>query len=464
MDYKVNIGLEVHIELLTKHKMFCMCKNNFGDIPNKNICPICTGLPGSLPVPNRDAIYLAVKAGLATNCIIDKKIIFDRKNYFYKDLPKGYQITQFFNPICRNGYISLSNKNINIKEIHMEEDAGKSKNNIIDYNRAGVPLLELVTMPDFENEEEVIEFLNILKEILVFCNISDCKIQEGSMRVDINLSVRKENEPMGNRVEIKNVGSFKSIRNAIKYEIKRHIELLESGKTINTETRKFDENSNKTVFMRNKESINDYCYFKDPDITPINLSNDFIKNIAKTIPTLPQEKRKIYKNLYNLSIDDINIVLYNPKINSLFEELVNKTNKPKEVVNLISSELFKILNEKNLNIDTLNFNTNYISSLINIFLDNKISRDTYKKVFLEIIVNNINPINFIKENNLYLIEDTKFIEDTIINIINENTKSVLDYKSGKEKALKYLIGQCMKAFKGKCDIKLIEKLLLKHIT
>nr|WP_317356965.1 Asp-tRNA(Asn)/Glu-tRNA(Gln) amidotransferase subunit GatB [uncultured Tyzzerella sp.] len=465
MQYKVNIGLEVHIELNTKNKMFCSCKSSFGDKENINVCPICLAQPGALPIPNKDAIALAIKTGIATNCKIDKKVIFDRKNYFYKDLPKGYQITQFFNPICKDGYINIPNKKINIRQIHIEEDAGKvCKNNIIDYNRAGVPLLELVTMPDFESDEEVIQFLKALKEILIFCNVSDCKIQEGSMRVDINLSVRKENMPLGNRVEIKNVGSFKSIKNAINYEIKRHINLLENNNNINVETRKFDENNNKTVFMRNKETIKDYSYFKEPDILNINLSNNFILNIKNNMPILPEEKRKSYAKNYNLSENDINAILYSPKINNLFEELNNKINNPKEIANIISGELFKICNENKINIDNLTFNINYISNIINLFLNNKISRDTYKNVFFEIIVNNVEPISFIEKNNLYLLNDINFIESKIIDILKENTKSINDYKNGKEKALKFLIGQCMKYFKGQCDSNIIKDIILKHIN
>ena len=465
MSYKINIGLEVHIELLTSNKMFCMCKSSFGDIENTNVCPICLGLPGALPVVNKEAIKLAIKTGLATNCNIDNKVIFDRKTYFYKDLPKGYQITQFYNPICKNGYIKLNNKKINIKQIHIEEDAGKiSKNNTIDYNRAGIPLLEIVTQPDFENDEEVIEFLKLLKELLVFCNISDCKIQEGSMRVDINLSVRKSNEPLGNRVEIKNVGSFKAIKNSIKYETNRHINLLENGQHINIETRKFSENENKTIFMRNKEKPEDYCYIKEPDINKIILSKEFIENIIKNMPILPQEKRNIYTKKYNLSNNDIDNILSNPKITNIFETLVDMTNKPKEIANLISNETFKIIKENNLDINNIYFNTNNIYSLLNIFLLNKITRETFKNVFYEILINNINPISFIENNNLYLIQDENLIENTIINIIQNNTKSIQDYKNGKEKALKYLIGQCVKAFGGKCDIKLIEKLLIKYIN
>ena len=465
MNYKVNIGLEVHIELNTKNKMFCMCKSSFGDEENTNVCPICLAQPGALPIPNKEAISLAIKTGIATNCKINNKVVFDRKNYFYKDLPKGYQITQFYNPICTNGYINLENKKINIREIHIEEDAGKvGKNNIIDYNRAGIPLLELVTMPDFESSEEVIEFLKLLREILLFCNISDCKIQEGSMRVDINLSVRKENMPLGNRVELKNIGSFKSIKNAINYEIKRHINLLENGHNINIETRRFDEDNNITIFMRNKENIEDYCYFKDPDIIPINLSYDFINKIAKNMPILPSEKRILYKTKYNLNINDINALLSTPKINKLFEDLVYLNNNPKEIANLISGELFKIINENNLDIENINFNNIYISNLINMFLNNKISRDTYKNVFFEIIVNNIEPINFIEKNNLYIICDINLIENMVIEIIKQNQKSVNDYKSGKEKAFKYLIGQCMKSFGGKCDINIIKTLLLKYIN
>lgn len=465
MEYKVNIGLEIHIELNTKEKMFCKCKVGFGNVQNTNVCPVCMGFPGTLPVPNKDAITSAIKVGFATNCNVDNIVIFDRKNYFYKDLPKGYQITQFFNPICKNGYIQLNNKKINIKQIHIEEDAAKiNKNECIDYNRCGVPLLEIVTMPDFETYDEVISFLKRLREILLFLNVSDCKIQEGSMRVDINLSVNKKGEPLGNRVEIKNVGSFKSIKNAIYYETKRYIDLLQKNENIKTQTRRFDESNNKTVFMRYKETVKDYCYFKEPDITNIYISDDFLTKIKNSLPMLPQEKRELYKKNYDLSSEDLDGVLCLPKINNLFENLVNLTNNAKEVANLICGQLFKILNKQNLNIENINFNIYYISNLINLFLQNKISRNTYKNVFEQIIINNIDPICYIENNNLYLFEDINLIEKTITNILLQNQKSIDDYKNGKQKALKHLIGECMKAFKGKCDAQIINDLLLKHIN
>lgn len=465
MEYKANIGLEVHIELLTKEKMFCSCKAIFGDKENTNVCPVCLGLPGALPRPNKKAIELAIKTGIATNCTINNKIVFDRKNYFYKDLPKGYQITQFFNPICKNGYINLENKKINIKQIHIEEDAGKiGKNSIIDYNRAGVPLLEIVTEPDFENATEVIEFLNNLKEILVFCDISDCKIQEGSMRVDINISVRKEREKLGNRTEIKNIGSFKSIKNAIDFEIKRHINLLNQGDFINIETRRYDEDTNQTIFMRNKETITDYCYMKEIDISPINISNDFINNIKDNLPMLPKDKREIYKNKYNLNNNEINAILSCKNVNNLFENLIKNIDNKKEIANLIAVNLFKIANEKNLNIENINFNIIYIENLLKILLDNKISRDTYKNVFYEIIINNEEPTNYIEKNDLYLTTDINLIEPIILQVLKENKKSITDLKNGKEKALKYIIGQCMKALKGKCNANLIKDLLLKNIN
>lgn len=465
MDYKVTMGLEVHIELNTKEKMFCKCKVGFGNEQNTNVCPVCMGLPGTLPKPNKDAIISAIKVGFGTNCKIKNIVIFDRKNYFYKDLPKGYQITQFFNPICKNGYIQLENKKINIKQIHIEEDAAKvDKLGNIDYNRCGVPLLEIVTMPDFETYDEVICFLKKLREILLFLNVSDCKIQEGSMRVDINLSVAKQNCPLGNRIEIKNVGSFKSIKNAIDYETKRYINLLQKKQPIKTQTRRFDEANNKTVFMRYKETIDDYCYFKEPDITNIYLNNNFLTEIKNSLPILPQQKREIYKKIYNLSSEDLDGILCLPKINDLFENLTNLTNQPKEVANLICSELFKILNKQNLRLENINFNTQYISTVINLFLQNKISRDTYKKVFEQIVLNNIEPICYIQNNNLYLLQDKDLIEKTIINILSQNKKTINDYKNGKEKAFKYLTGQCMKAFNGKCDAQTINHFLLKYIN
>lgn len=471
MDYKINIGLEVHVELNTNTKMFCRCKSSFGEIPNSNICPICLAIPGTLPRPNKKALELAIKAGIATNCYINNEIKFDRKNYFYPDLPKSYQITQFYKPICEKGYIKLDGKQINIKEIHIEEDAGKiihdDINNIslIDYNRAGIPLLEIVTQPDFENYNQVIEFLEKLKEILVYMNISDCKIQEGSMRVDVNLSViKKYDKHMGNRIEIKNIGSFKAIKSAIEYETRRQIDVLESGGEISIETRRFSERENKTIFMRFKEDVSFYSYFCEPDINRYILSEDFIENIKNNMEELPSEKRKRFKEKYELSNYDINIIMQDKNLAFIFEEIEKLCNNPKEVVNLVIVELLKMLKEDKSLILDLDISFENISKLIKLVLDNKITRDIYKKVFYKVLIENIDPILYIEENNLFIIQDLLLIKNIVIKVLEQNNQSIIDYKNGKEKSIKFLIGQTMKYLNGKCDPILIKKLLIDEIN
>lgn len=460
MFYTTNIGLEVHIEILTSQKMFCKCSSKFNAQKNINVCPTCQGYPATLPIPNNEAIDLAIKAGISTNCTINNFITFDRKNYFYKDLPKGYQITQFFEPICLNGYITLENgKKITIRQIHIEEDSAKiEKDGTINYNRAGIPLLELVTNPDFKNSDEVIEFLSKLKEILIFCNISDCKMQEGSMRVDINISVSNTNN-LGTRIELKNIGSFKSIKNAIAYEQNRQINLLKNNEKIEEETRKFCENTNTTIFMRKKEKISDYKYIKEPDIKEFYIDKQKINNIKQNIPKLPDEIRQIYSS-YNLSKNEIDILLSDIHLNNTFNSLITLIDEPKEIAKLICGEYCKILNENNY---ITIFNHNYVANLISFFLQNKITRDTYKLVFYEIVTNNTEPLKFINDNNLFKLNNTNEIQEIVIETLKKNEKSIIDYKNGKEKAFQYLVGQCMKSLKGKGDINIIKDLLKSNL-
>lgn len=460
--YKTTIGLEIHIELKTLKKLFCNCKTNFNASSNLNTCPICLGMAGTLPKFNKkEVLPLAIKLGLALSSDISNIISFDRKHYFYKDLPKGFQTTQFFNPVLRNGNLQIKNKIINIKEIHIEEDAGKTKGDNIDFNRCGIPLLEIVTEPDFTSYEEVIEFLKSLREILLFLDISDAKIEEGSMRVDINISVSKDNL-LGNRVEIKNVGSFKSIKNAILYEQERQIKLLEENNIILEHTRCFDENKNKTIFMRNKETIKDYKYLKEVDIKEIYIEDDFIENIRKNLPILPNEKRVFYKTKYNISDDEIDILFENILFYSIFEALCVKTKNPREVINLICGEFLKILNKEN--IDIKNLNITYIANLINIFLDEKITRDTYKKTFYEILKNNQNPEEYIEKNDLYLIDDENIIKDAIDIVLEENKKALDDYKNGNLKSLKFLLGATLKKLDYRANANIVNNILIDIIN
>ena len=336
MSYETVIGLEIHVELLTEHKAFCRCKNVFGDAPNSNKCPICEGLPGAIPVFNREVLDVATKAGLILNCEINDMSGFDRKNYFYPDLPKGFQITQFYKPLCTNGFLYLpeNEKRINISEIHIEEDASKIVRDgddiLVDYNRCGVPLIEIVTAPDFRNSSEVIEFLEIIRRSFQYGGISDCRIEQGSMRADVNLSVRIPGGELGTRTETKNMASFKAISRAIEEESKRQIELIESGVGVIQETRRWDENSGKTIFMRKKENSHDYKYHIEPDLLPIKVSSEYLLNMRNSIPELPFEKAKRYVDIYGLTPYEANILTSSRELIEFFEKATDTNNLPKD--------------------------------------------------------------------------------------------------------------------------------------
>ncbi|MBQ3005433.1 MAG: Asp-tRNA(Asn)/Glu-tRNA(Gln) amidotransferase subunit GatB [Clostridia bacterium] len=469
MKYEVVIGLEVHTELSTKTKIFCNCTTQFGGAPNTHVCEICTGMPGTLPKLNRKVVEYAIKTGLATNCDITRYNKFDRKNYFYPDLPKAYQISQLYMPICHDGYVEIENgKKIRIKEIHMEEDAGKlihdafDDSTLVDYNRCGVPLLEIVSEPDLTSAEEAIDYLEKLKAILQYTGVSDCKMQEGSLRADINLSVMPEGSTeLGVRTEMKNMNSFRAIARAIEAESKRQIEVLEAGGTIIQETRRWDDAKGESYAMRSKEDAQDYKYFPEPDIPPLSISDSEIDEIRATLPELPQAKKQRYMKEYNLPEYDTNMITGSVYLVRLFEKTVEVCKNPKEASNWIMVELMKLLNETQTLPENMTFDETYLGKIINMLTDGKISRNTAKKVFTEVFTNNVEPEQYVKDNDLGLLTDDSAIRTAVEKVISLNEKSVNEYKGGKTQAFQYLIGQCMRELKGKAPAQEVTKLLKK---
>lgn len=471
MEWEIVMGLEVHTELSTKTKIFCNCSTQFGGEPNTHVCEICSGMPGTLPLLNKKVVEYAVRTGLATNCTITQYNKFDRKNYFYPDLPKAYQISQLYLPICRNGYIEVDTddgekKKIRIHEIHMEEDAGKLIHDewedctLVDYNRCGVPLLEIVSEPDFRSAEEVLQYLERLRAILQYIGASDCKMQEGSLRADINLSVRKKGgEKFGVRTEMKNMNSFKAIQRAIEYESQRQIELLEEGGVVTQETRRWDDNKGVSTAMRSKEDAQDYKYFPEPDLPPIEISDEYIENIKNNMPELPQEKKQRYMTELGLPEYDTNILTGSVYLVRLFERTVEVTGNPKDSANWIMGELMKLLNDSQTLPENMSFEFDSLGKIINLVNSGKINRGTGKKVLEKVFTDNVEPEKYIEENNLGAMTDTGAIKSVIEQVIAENEKSVNEYKGGKTQAFQYLIGQSMRALRGKAPAQEVQKIL-----
>lgn len=471
MEWEIVMGLEVHTELSTKTKIFCNCSTQFGGEPNTHVCEICSGMPGTLPLLNKKVVEYAVRTGLATNCTITQYNKFDRKNYFYPDLPKAYQISQLYLPICRNGYIEVDTadgekKKIRIHEIHMEEDAGKLIHDewedctLVDYNRCGVPLLEIVSEPDFRSAEEVLQYLESLRAILQYIGASDCKMQEGSLRADINLSVRKKGEEkFGVRTEMKNMNSFKAIQRAIEYESQRQIELLEEGGVVTQETRRWDDNKGVSTAMRSKEDAQDYKYFPEPDLPPIEISDEYIENIKNNMPELPREKKQRYMTELGLPEYDTNILTGSVYLVRLFERTVEVTGNPKDSANWIMGELMKLLNDSQTLPENMSFEFDSLGKIINLVNSGKINRGTGKKVLEKVFTDNVEPEKYIEENNLGAMTDTGAIKSVIEQVIAENEKSVNEYKGGKTQAFQYLIGQSMRALRGKAPAQEVQKIL-----
>ena len=470
MNTKTIIGLEIHVELATKTKMFCGCANEFGAIPNTNVCPVCLGHPGALPVMNKRAVELALTAGMAFNCQIDRNQKMDRKKYFYPDLTKGYQITQYDKPFAKEGYVELSNgKKIGLIEIHMEEDTGKSNHDeegkvLMDYNRAGVPLIEIVTKPEMNSPEEAREFVETLASNLRFLGVSDCIMAEGSMRCDVNINiVDLDNNNKTNIAEIKNINSIKAIENALEYEQKRQIELLAKGETGVKETRRWDDELLETVHMRLKETGNDYRFAIDGDIPEIFISEEFIKEIEDNIPELPKDKLQRYINDYKMSEYDASQLANDRELAGLFEKTNQIVNDPKITANWILSELSRRLNETEKSPSTMQLSVENFAKLINLAKDNKINNNVAKKLLRDIFESNEDPEKLAKERNLLQISDSNFLASIVDEVLSENKESIEDIKNGKDRAFGYLVGQAMKKTKGKGNPQEINALLKEKI-
>lgn len=473
-QYETIIGLEVHVELASKSKIFCPCSNNFGDPPNTNICPVCTGMPGTLPVLNKKVVEYAIAVGLAVNCKINKYSKFDRKNYFYPDNPQNYQISQLYIPICQDGYLYIDTeegkKRIGIHEIHMEEDAGKlihdNEENctLVDFNRAGVPLIEIVSKADMRNSEEVLSFLEKLRLIIHYLGASDCKLNEGSMRVDVNLSVRERgSKELGTRTEMKNLNSFKAISRAIASEEERHIKIIEGGNKIIQETRRWDDNKGCSYGMRPKEDYQYYRYFPEPDLTPIIINEVEIKRIKDKEPELRDEKKERYMMEYDIPEYDANILTFSKYLAALFENTVRLIPKPKEVSNWIIVETMRILNIKEMTPEEITLSPKNLAKLISMVEKKEINRTIAKEVLEIIFDKDIDPEKYVIEKNLVINNDEESLKGLVEGIIQLNPQSVIDYKNGKEKAFGFLVGQAMKESRGKASPVMINKLLKKEL-
>ncbi len=474
-DYEVVIGLEVHCELSTKTKIFCSCSTEFGGEPNTHCCPICMAMPGTLPVLNEKVVEYAVKAGLATNCSIERNSKNDRKNYFYPDLPKAYQISQFDKPLCYDGHVTIETedgeKEIRIERIHIEEDAGKlnhdeyGRGTFVDLNRAGVPLIEVVSKPDLRSAEEVEKYLRKLKSIFEYVEISDCKMEQGSLRADVNVSVRKKGaKEFGTRTEMKNMNSFRSIVRAIEYESNRQIEEIENGNTITQETLRWDDVSGRTFAMRDKEDAQDYRYFPEPDLASIKLSEEYIENIRKGLPELPESRKKRYTEDYELTEKAANFVTASKYYSDIFEEATEISKNPKTVGNMIMSDIARILNEREEEPEDLKFTGKELGELVTLIDKGTISSAIAKKVLEELFNEVKMPSKIIEEKGWVQISDEGAIKEVVVKILEVNPQSVADYKAGKDKALGFLVGQAMKETKGKANPQLLNKLFLEELS
>ena len=474
-DYEIVMGLEVHCELSTKTKIFCSCPTEFGGEPNTHCCPICMAMPGTLPVLNEKVVEYAVKAGLATNCQIARKSKNDRKNYFYPDLPKAYQISQFDLPLCYEGYVDVETpegeKRIGITRIHMEEDAGKlnhdeyGRGSFVDLNRAGVPLIEVVSEPDLRTKEEVEAYLRKLKSIFEYIEVSDCKMQEGSLRADVNVSVRKKGATeFGTRTEMKNMNSFRSIVRAIEYEANRQIDVIENGGVITQETLRWDDVSGKTFSMRDKEDAQDYRYFPDPDLVEIRLSEEYIENIKKSLPELPESRKKRYLEDMGLTEKAANFVTGSKYYSNMFEEASSVCGNAKSVSNWIMSDIARILNEREEEPDELKFSGKELGELVTLIDKGTISSAIAKKVLEEMFKNPEMPSKIIEAKGWIQISDEGAIKEVVAKVLEANPQSIADYKAGKDKALGFLVGQAMKETKGKANPQMLNKLFLEELN
>lgn len=478
MEWEIVMGLEVHVELATKTKIFCSCTTEFGGAPNTHCCPVCTGMPGTLPVLNKRVLEYAVKAGLALNCDITRYNKFDRKNYFYPDLPKAYQISQLYLPFAQNGHVDLvtrsgKEKTIRIHEIHMEEDAGKLVHSAFgeatfpDYNRCGVPLIEIVSEPDFRTSEEVIAYLEKLKTTFEYLGISDCKMQEGSMRADVNLSVRlKGAEEFGTRTEMKNINSFKAIERAIAFESARQIEAIENGEKIVQETRRWDDNKGKTFAMRSKENAQDYRYFPEPDIPPISIAEETIKEYNDSMPEFASAKVKRYEAEFGIAKADAEIIASSKYLAKLFEDTVALCGDAKEVRYWIMSQIMYFMNEKGIQAEDITLSADLFAQFVKIVLADRINKQTGKVVFEEMFFfdGKFDLEKYIKDNNLEQVDDTDAIREAVQIVFSNNPNTVEQYKAGQTKVVGFFVGQVMKQLRGKAKPDTVNKVVAEELA
>ncbi len=505
MNYEVVMGLEVHVELSTKTKIFCGCSTEFGGEPNSHTCPVCMGMPGSLPVLNKGVVDRAIRAGLAFHSDIQRSNLFDRKNYFYPDLPKDYQISQLYHPICLNGYVQIDHaapgqtldengmipdegayvndgangavgamtiadplpegaKRIRLHEIHMEEDAGKLVHDtaatLVDYNRCGVPLLEIVSEPDFRSADEVVEYLEKIREMLVYMDVSDCKMEEGSMRADVNLSVRPAgSSEFGTRTEMKNINSLKSIKNAIQYEAARQIEILQSGGVIHQETRRWDEEKGETYAMRSKENAQDYRYFPDPDLVPVRITEQWIDDVRAALPELPQQRRLRYVEELNIPKDTAYTLTSEKKLADLFDDVYRISGIARETANIITTDLIALLKESGQDASSLRISSDKLASIMKMISGETVNRSVGKDLVRELFLHDIDPEQYVQEHGLAIVDDSELVTSVINEVLAEFPQSVADYKSGKKQAFGFMVGQTMRKLKGKASPKTVNGLL-----
>ncbi|MCI5699290.1 MAG: Asp-tRNA(Asn)/Glu-tRNA(Gln) amidotransferase subunit GatB [Lachnospiraceae bacterium] len=475
MRYETVIGLEVHVELATESKIFCSCSAKFGAEQNDNVCPACCGMPGMLPVLNKRVVDLGMTAGMMLNCHINRVTTFDKKSYYYPDLPASYQTTQWFAPICVNGTVDIKTSNgekkVRIKQIHMEEDAGKlvhddwTDTSLVDFNRTSVPLIEIVSQPDLSGAEEVVAYLERLRDLLRFARVSDCRWEQGSMRCDVNLSVRPEgSNVLGVRTEMKNMNSISAITRAIDYETARHIDAIENGiGKLVQETRRWDDVKGKSYPMRNKETAGDYRYFPDPNVMPVVIDDEWYDRIRKSLPDFPEVKKAHYMEEFGLSEYDADQLTQSRAFCDVFEDAYAECSMAKEAANWLISDCASILNKKQQTFDMLSISGKALGQLIKLVKEDKVSRGNAKRILAVMFEQDIDPEEYAKANGFIVNNDMGALEAIVKEVVASDTKSVTDYKNGKEKALMALFGKCMKQLKGNCNPQVLREMLIKVI-
>ncbi len=478
MKYETVIGLEVHVELATKSKIFCSCSaHSFGAEPNDHVCPACCGMPGMLPVVNKKVVDYGMKAGLMLNCDINRVTTFDKKSYYYPDLPCAYQTTQWFAPVAVNGLVEIETskgkKGIRIKQIHMEEDAGKLVHDLredathVDFNRTSVPLIEIVSQPDLSSAEEVEAYIERLKSLLRYAKVAECEMAHGTMRCDVNLSIRPEgSNKLGVRTEMKNMNSVEAIKRAIEYEVARHIDALENHtEELVQETRRWDDIKGKSYAMRTKETAGDYRYFPDPNVMPIVIDDEWFDSVKNSLPELPEVKLEKYVNQYGIAKINAEQLTKSIALCECLEEAIKVCDSPKDASSWMISEVMSILNYKGMSYDMLNISGKSLGELIVLVNEGKVGRANGKKILIAMFDDDtINPETYAKENGFIVSNDTGLVESIVKKVVEEDPKSVADYKSGKEKAIMALFGKCMRELKGNCDPQVLRQILIDYVN